>query len=71
MPPRAAATQDNKARNRTTVGLADETIKRLDNLIAEAGKKTREALGYAVTPSRGEIVESLVKEAHDRAKSEG
>lgn len=65
MAPNAAGEKKERG-NRTVVGISDETATRLDALSERAGRQTRETLGYSVTPSRGDIVSALVKDAYER-----
>ena len=50
--------------SRTTVGLSDGTVKTLDALIKREVESVRAAGGIGVPPSRSQIVEALVRNAH-------
>jgi hypothetical protein len=60
----AEATKERKRSDRTTIGLSEDATKTVDSLILQEVRKVKEAGGVGVAPSRGQIVEALIRNAH-------
>lgn len=70
MAPEPTAGKERAKSDRTTVGLSPAAIKHTDALIERGKRKTREALGYAVTQTRSQVVEAVLAEAATRREGE-
>ena len=60
----AEKAKERKRSDRTTIGLSEDATKTVDSLILQEVRKVREAGGVGVAPTRGQMVEALIRNAH-------